>query len=69
MIALAPVLGVSLADLELLRRSLAVHEQDFNSSFGTARRAELAQLMALDIAELVAAYKRLVHIVEKMSSA
>lgn len=54
---LAEFVGVDLDALELARRRLARHEAEYDASFGAERRNELAQLMAIDIDELAAAYK------------
>jgi len=65
MLALAEVVGVDLDAMERARRRLAHHEAQYDASFGAHRRNELAQLMAILIDELAAAYKLLAAGVER----
>ncbi|MGO9836764.1 MAG: hypothetical protein ACLP1X_21420 [Polyangiaceae bacterium] len=59
MLAIAEHVGISLDDLDAARRRLEVHEREYDASFGAVRRNELAQLMAIDIEELAAAYRKM----------
>jgi hypothetical protein len=64
MFALAPFTGVSLDEMNEVRIRLARHEAMSDAAEGSARRKELALLMARDIAEL-AAYKMMARAVER----
>jgi hypothetical protein len=65
MLDLASHVGLDLSDLDAARRRLEVHEAVYEASFGAVRRNELAQLMAIDIAELAAAFKLLAAAVKR----
>ena len=69
MLAIAAAVGVNLDDLRAAASRLAAREQEYDGSFGATRRAEVAALMAIEIAELARAYKRLAKAVERMPSA
>jgi hypothetical protein len=70
MLAAAEATGVDLNHLEATRRRLAAHEAKYDRALvGTSARNELEQLIAADVAELAAAYKRLARMVERMPSA
>jgi hypothetical protein len=65
MFALAPFTGVSLDEMNEVRIRLARHEAMSDAAEGSARRKELALLMARDIAELAAAYKMMARAVKR----
>jgi hypothetical protein len=65
MLAVAEFIGVDLDALELARRRLEDHEAEYDASFGAHRRNELAQLMAADIDELAAGYRKMEAAVER----
>jgi hypothetical protein len=64
MLALAPLLGISLDALEAARRRLAQHEAMFGAAMGSSSR-RLEALMADDVAELADAYKMMARAVER----
>jgi hypothetical protein len=65
MLVLAEFIGISPDDLEAARRLLAPHEAMFDAAVGSSRRNEIAQLMALDVAELATAYKMMARAVAR----
>jgi hypothetical protein len=65
MLAIAEYVGVDLDEMNDVRRRLAEHEAMFEATLASSRRAELAKLVALDVAELADAFKRMKRAVER----
>jgi hypothetical protein len=59
MLAAAPIVGIDLYDLELVRRRLARHEANYNHTSRPSKRQELVRLMDEEIGTLASAYKKL----------
>jgi hypothetical protein len=69
MLALADFIGVDLDEMNEVRIRLEAHEAMFDAAPGPSRRADLERLMAVDIAELAAAFKIMARAVERGGTA